>query len=291
MSVYLGNNLLAGTGSEVVSNAHSLLDYKWTDHILNEMCWLRADTFSWQSGKVYKAVYEHLLADMASATMHSESVGGVTITYYVAPDKHKIVSAAEVAKVGNLFNLLDCAWWYVLDTINKRFKLPRCAHGEIVDRYVDGVNWYRLYEDGWIEQGGGFGAAYTSYTTKTITFLQEFRDLNYNVQIEPAYNGNMYIPSLNALTRTSFTAVNTMNLSEYARWYASGYVTKGTPSAAPYTYLYFYVGDYSQSAIEQTAGITAEQLNDKLDADKIQFVSALPSVLDENVIYLISDVT
>ena len=32
-------------------------------------------------------------------------------------------------------------------------------------------------------------------------------------------------------------------------------------------YLYFYVGNFEQSAIEQTAGITSEQLNQKVDLD------------------------
>lgn len=38
----------------------NLLDRKESDHILDDIRWLRADTFSWHSGDMYPAVYEHL---------------------------------------------------------------------------------------------------------------------------------------------------------------------------------------------------------------------------------------
>mgnify|MGYP007066964623 CR=1 FL=1 len=41
--------------------------------------------------------------------------------------------------------------------------------------------------------------------------------------------------------------------------------TSGTDTKATQMYLYFYVGSYTQTAIEQTAGITSEQLNSKVD--------------------------
>ena len=45
----------------------NLFDFKWTDHKLNDMSWLNADTFSWQSGDVYVAAYEHLVKDFESS--------------------------------------------------------------------------------------------------------------------------------------------------------------------------------------------------------------------------------
>ena len=41
----------------------NLFDFKWTDHKLNDISWLNADTFSWQSGDVYEAAYNHLAED------------------------------------------------------------------------------------------------------------------------------------------------------------------------------------------------------------------------------------
>lgn len=39
-------------------------------------------------------------------------------------------------------------------------------------------NWYRLYPDGWIEQGGRF---LTSGTSGTLTFLKPMKDANYSI--------------------------------------------------------------------------------------------------------------
>lgn len=41
----------------------NLLDRKESDHILDDIRWLRADTFSWHSGDMYPAAYEHLVSD------------------------------------------------------------------------------------------------------------------------------------------------------------------------------------------------------------------------------------
>lgn len=45
-----------------------ILDFKFSDYLLTDMNWLRADTFSWHDGTVYTNIYDHLVADMTSAT-------------------------------------------------------------------------------------------------------------------------------------------------------------------------------------------------------------------------------
>ena len=39
-----------------------------SDHLINEISWLRADTFSWQSGSVYVRAYQHLVDDIDGKT-------------------------------------------------------------------------------------------------------------------------------------------------------------------------------------------------------------------------------
>ena len=56
MSIYKNGKLIAG-GRQCMP----LLSFMWADHKLNDISWLRADTFSWQSGNVYKYAYQHLL--------------------------------------------------------------------------------------------------------------------------------------------------------------------------------------------------------------------------------------
>ena len=45
----------------------------------------------------------------------------------------------------------------------------------------DDGNWYRIYPDGWCEQGGNISTSFTD-TDYTITFLKPFTDNKYNFQ-------------------------------------------------------------------------------------------------------------
>ena len=104
-----------------------LLTSMWFDHIVNDISWLRSDTFAWQSGDVYTAVYNHLVNDISGKTAVSENVGGVTISYYLADDGHKITT--DETSVANIYAATGVAWYYILDTTNHRFKLPRTKFG------------------------------------------------------------------------------------------------------------------------------------------------------------------
>lgn len=264
MSIYLGSELLGGTSTNTVSNAHSLLDYKWTDHKLNEMAWLRADTWSWQSGRVYEAAYNHLVADLSGAELKTETFNGITITYYVAKDGHKIAYESEITRVSDIFESLGTAWWYIIDIPNKRFKLPRCTHGDIIETYQNGPTWYRLYADGWCEQGGNFGAAFSSWIDKTVTLMVPYKDTFYYVGVHTGHTSNTDEPCVNTKTTTTFMC-RPYNSTGNANWHTSGYAARNVSAESPSQYLYFYVGDYSVSAIEQTAGITSEELANKVD--------------------------
>lgn len=102
---------------------------QWADHYLNDASWLRADTFSWQSGDVYVSAYNHLVSDIDGLTLQSETVNGVTVNYYRAEDKHKICLADQESNIAGLYSSTGAAWYYILDTTNKRFKLPRTQLG------------------------------------------------------------------------------------------------------------------------------------------------------------------
>lgn len=279
MSIYLGSELLSGTATNTVSNAHSLLDYKWTDHKLNEMAWLRADTWSWQSGKVYEAAYNHLVADLGNAELKTETFNEITITYYVAKDGHKIAYESEIIKVSNIFESLGTAWWYIIDIPNKRFKLPRSTHGDIVENYQNGSSWYRLYADGWCEQGGQTAEG----TSITVTLLQTMANNLYTVQltcINKAQGDQNWVAR--DKTTTSFLYSNSESFA--VNWEVKGKVMSNVSAEAPSQYLYFYVGDYSQSAIEQTAGITSEELASKVDTNLENTVySKLDVVIDYQI--------
>lgn len=95
----------------------------------------------------------------------------------------------------------------------------------IKDKYSDGQgNWYRVWSDGWVEQGGVIKAG--SNNTIIISFPKPFKDTSYFVSIPTlfytgglAVNAAYYALGAGWTSNTSFT---TVALSQERRWYACG---------------------------------------------------------------------
>ena len=211
-----------------------LLTSMWFDHIVNDISWLRSDTFAWQSGDVYTAVYNHLVSDISGKTAVSETVGGVTISYYLADDGHKITT--DETSVVNIYTATGVAWYYILDTTNHRFKLPRTKFGFTGLR--DNVGNY--VAPGLPNITGHFGVDDSIRATASGAFYNG-GNLNYDASSSTGNGG--YIE---------------FNASRSSSIYGNS--TTVQPPATQ-MYLYFYVGNFTNSAIEQSAGINAELLN------------------------------
>lgn len=244
MSIYKGTTLLSGVATNTISNAHTLLDYKWVDHQLNDQSWLRADTFSWQDGTVYSDAYNHLVDEFLSGQLgQSETIAGITIYYNLAPDGHKIVDAsypAEVQHVEDIYNATGVAWYYILDTANQRFKLPRTKYGFV----------------GLRDTVGKYVPESLPNIKGSITSNNWAGDASSSSALYPSGNG----PN----SAQSGSGVNTINID--ASRYSSTYQDNApVQQRATQMYLYFYVGQFSQSATEQTAGLNSELFNGKVD--------------------------
>lgn len=298
----------------------NLFDFKWTDHKLNDISWLNADTFSWQSGDVYVAAYEHLKKDAVSGGLYyrwstrsdantgydrvmktgtptvgekfytandeswvdtgvtvaqiidentivdsegstlywlgsmvnlpadrkEETIGGTTITYFQSEDGHKICRPDQEANVQALYESTGIAWYYILDTANKQFKLPRTKHAFTGLR--DSVGGY--VPAGLPNITGSFannGHAAGATVSGAFTMTKDGKGSNAG----SATDGGTY----------SFDASRS----------SSVYGNSNTVQPeATQMYLYFYVGNFERDAMEQTAGITSEQLNNKADVSRVQ---------------------
>lgn len=301
MSVRKNGKIIAGTAV-----FPCLFDFKWADHILNDVSWLRADTFSWQDGGVYEAAYEHLVDDVSGLVFYrwgldgqyyttkrqpsygdavytdagvtqfgtigyyqasvdkiainasggyvvenviyygvvypnSETISGTTIGFVHAADGHKIVLSDQEGNVGAIYNSTGVAWYYILDTTNERFKLPRTKFGFAGIR--SGVGSY--IEAGVPNITGGFKATINQLAGATGAFAST------NGSCNTAYANSVSSPS---------------NFSFDASRSSSVYGNSDTVQPrATEMYLYFYVGNFTQTAIENTAGLNAELFNDKVD--------------------------
>lgn len=222
-----------------------ILSFTWADHQLNDVSWLRADTFSWQDGDVYAAAYNHLVNDIDSISASTETIGGYTITYYLASDGHKIVLANMEEIVANIYATTGVAWYYVLDTTNTRFKLPRTKFG---------LTGYRGQVGNYIAPGLPIPAI-TSNATTTERVKTDQEDQTHWVA----------------------TGANTATISIVPDNIYGQSTTVQPP--ATQMYLYFYVGDYEQSALEQTAGLNSELFNGKLDLNAANLSTAGKSLV------------
>ena len=54
----------------------------------------------------------------------------------------------------------------------------------LVSSWRSGYNWYRKYSDGFIEQGGTFGANTGAWADATLTFPIAFSNTNYNLFVQ-----------------------------------------------------------------------------------------------------------
>lgn len=89
----------------------------------------------------------------------------------------------------------------------------------VVENYKSGKSWYRVWSDGWIEQGGWKD---TSSTATDVALLKNFSDTNYSITFGGNYNGNAYCPCAHTITASSFKVYTaTSNVDFY--WMACGY--------------------------------------------------------------------
>ena len=135
---------------------------------------------------------------------------------------------------------MPVAWYYILDTENKQFKLPRTKHAFTGLR--DSVGGY--VKAGLPNITGTIGEGLRAYNT----------------------TGAFYEVSSYAKAPTDGNYTSTNQAGFDASRSSSVYGNSDTVQPkATQMYLYFFVGNYTKSAIEQTAGITSEQLNNKID--------------------------
>lgn len=93
----------------------------------------------------------------------------------------------------------------------------------VVETYSDDDgNWYRVYSDGWVEQGGK-PVTQTSYNEQTITFLKPFDNLNYTFLVTQAHTSGLDESSyIKQKKLTSIIVSNVYNSNGLANWCAFG---------------------------------------------------------------------
>ena len=194
--------LLKQSESYLMNNV-PLMSSRWDKDGLGNLGWVKADG-SWVDGKTYTGAYNYCVEKLVSG--HTDFVAGHLAT----------ITEDNYSK-------------FIVDRINKRFRLP-ISNGQrqLVAAYKEGTQWYNIYSDGWVEQGGEYYN--NSETNITIEFLIPYKDTTYTVDKIIGVDG-MYNSSFSAglhstwdYTTTSFTAktYGSAGLNRF-RWFAKGY--------------------------------------------------------------------
>ena len=95
----------------------------------------------------------------------------------------------------------------------------------IVENYSNDTSWYRVYSDGWCEQGG----IITAHNT-LVNLLKEYNSTNYIINATSIHDSlqDGYNAYVGYVTTSSFYLYNKMYGSDVATpvcWQASGYIS------------------------------------------------------------------
>lgn len=177
----------------------------------------------------------------------TETIAGTTISYYEAADGHKLVLPDQESNVTAIYNATGVAWYYIIDTTNQRFKLPRTKFG--VTGIRSGVG--KFVEAGLPNLTGNAYSNGNDFvgTTTTGVFSGTTHRNGYGI-------GTTNVPYGNFANPLNFNA--SLSNSIYGN-------SDTVQPKATEMYLYFYVGQFTQTALENTAGLNAELFNGKVD--------------------------
>lgn len=256
-----------GGDGESIKASFNLFDFKWSDHLQEDASWLRADTFSWQSGDMYKAAYNELVSQYNSGT-DSQDQG---IVFRSSPKKLRICLAGQESAVSQLYSETGVAWYYILDTANKRFKLPRTKYG-----FKGVASAVGSYFKGSVPNITSGNARVLAWKNDT-----EFAWTEGSLQANSTQHGGLQ----NNAGNWTGSVVAAFDAALQNSAYKNGAAVQ---SRSTEMYLYFYVGNTILfDETEADIGAITEALNEKIDADRFQVVTSLPATLADDVFYFV----
>ncbi len=162
---------------------------------------------------------------------------GVAGAFGITTDSTK---SGIIADLANITTALDGYYYIVVATSTKTniqvdideiatdlngkadVDLSNCTKPHIVETYANGTSWYRVYSDGWCEQGGFEGTG----NNASVTLLKKYINTNYSVAfgVKDADGGSSYTPTILTQTTTGFTFYLS-NVYDGAFWHACGYIS------------------------------------------------------------------
>lgn len=150
---------------------------------------------------------------------------------------------------------------FVYNSTNQTVRIPlrNSEHGDLIYSYKDGANWYRIYSDGWCEQGGQISYAALGSGFKTIYYIKPFLE-------EP----DVVITQKGSYYNSTYLGQHIDNAQTSTATYFSSYVDNNIPFKNWVAYGYIDVSAYQYSPkYEYLVIATAVKLPEYVDIDEI----------------------
>ena len=174
--------------------------------------------------QVYSSSYGSNVGVKNSGSVYN---GELTFGVTTDPTKSGIIAEQSTAqlyfKVANSvqnLELLDVG--EVMEAVADKISRQDCK-AYITETYVNGNSWYRIYSDGWCEQGG---TGIVGKTATEITLLKPYKDVNYSVITNTRdNNASGYQVCILSRTTTAFSWYYLNSGGTLATdWRACGYI-------------------------------------------------------------------
>ena len=160
----------------------------------------------------------------------------------------------------------DVCGKFVYDSTNNAVRLPKLLG---VSRYlikseVNGTEWYRIYSDGWCEQGGYLGD--TTFSTKTISLPVPYNDTDFTIlnSVKNTSGANNFRFTKDSSSSITFNRAGDSNCTGH--WMTLGYTDISSYKVEP-LYQYIVIANSTKTEIEVDIDEIATDLNGKADVD------------------------
>ena len=183
-----------------------------TNKIKNDVTTLKNDTESLKNQS--QAIFNNISSATANAVETVQTEGSTQVTNV------RTAVAEQVAEATSQANRAEQATSTKVNTDLSNITKDT-IFSKMFTKYVNGKTWYRVWPDGWIEQGGEAAAG----TSVTITFPKAFKNTNYTVVATTiGTNSEIYAQCIQRTSASQMIIYNRGGSSSQAKsWYACGY--------------------------------------------------------------------
>lgn len=242
MSLYLGDELIAGAGTPT-------LDTRNVGQIIQSVMPLSDAGLHLLDGSLLaNGSYSAFISYMASMYVSCPEIFDTESNWQQ--------SVAEYDVCGK----------FVYDSANNTVRLPKLLGTSryLIKSEVNGTEWYRIYSDGWCEQGGYLGD--TTFSTKTISLPVSYNDTNFTIltSVKDSSGAHNFRFTKNSSSSITFNRAGDSNCTGH--WMTSGYTNISSYNVEP-LYQYIVIANSTKTEIEADIDEIATDLNGKADVD------------------------